>query len=103
MTENIYTQALAILRKNGWSKDYRESADGSHCILGALDVACGHKLDYDDHLLEPLNQLAEENFADRAFHGIYPSAIAVNDNPETTFADIESLLEKAAQGGGTTG
>ena len=97
MTENVYAQALEVLRRDGWCKDHRENGLGEHCLIGALDTVCGHKLNYDDPLLDPLNQLAEDNFAERSKRGIYPPAIMVNDSGDTVFGDIESLLEKAAQ------
>ena len=100
MTEiNIYTAALEVLRRDGWCQDFRTNDRGSRCLVGALDAVCGHVVAYDDHLLAPLDKIAEENYADRVSpSSIYPPCVTFNDSGATSFADVEALLEKAAAG-----
>lgn len=104
---NIYLTALDILRRDGWRKNGRGLGDEPKCLIGALDAACGHTLDYEDHLLAPLNQVAKEQFSDRwrmSFiermereRPTYAWAVDLNDHVYTTFEDIEMIFEKAAQ------
>ena len=91
MTDNPFEKVLDRLREKGWCKDqYGDLATGPNCIAGAA--------------------LAEGVF-EHGYWGENPTAIqleavireqygmvipAFNDHPDTTFSDVERVLEKAA-------
>ena len=96
--DNIYLMALEVLREDGWTKDSRlDRITGARCLVGALDAVCGHQLEYDDHLLQPLDQIVIDEFGMNDEKIFWCPSVDFNDLESTTFADIEVLLTKAAQ------
>lgn len=89
---------LEILRRDGWCKDIWRNERGEHCLMGAFIAAYnndqveewdGTKWPMYDEVIE----VVREQFSDRA---VRPAAeIAFNNHPDTTFADVAMVLEKA--------
>lgn len=83
------TTPLEVLRRDGWYKGGLQDARGARCINGALMVAPSSILHISGVILE--------QFPDRVklYANGSPSIAFFNDHPDTTFADVELVLEKA--------
>lgn len=99
--EQIFRDALDLLRKDGWCKNNLHQPTGERCAYGALlDVQEGRAFD----LMCDLGDVASDLFPIRAgfisgFSGrgrMSGGALQVNNHPDTTFEDIEVIFEKAA-------
>lgn len=88
-TDNPFEKVLDRLREKGWCKGGFDGPDGSHCIVGAfrgfLSMA----------RLQSLEGILREQYPDRIAGRLCPIP-NFNDHPDTTFADVERVLEKAA-------
>lgn len=97
MSETRIPEALALLREKGWCKGSLVDYEGRHCTVGAVLTAHGVEVDTLDVYCPPPGFHVDERTIRavvRAQHG--PRGIAgFNDDPATTFADVESVLEKA--------
>ena len=96
---NKLWEAIDVINERGWIQGALEKEDGV-CILGAyrrawginpampwsLDLQMATKADKD---MELLDQVAMEQFNKNGF-------VNLNDDPETTKADVILALEKAA-------
>lgn len=94
MSETRIPEALALLREKGWCKGRFHDNNGAHCLHGALLKA--HRVTVISYRLNPsfvedgdaIQRVVLSHYAER-------SLAAFNDDPETTFADVEFVLEKA--------
>lgn len=95
-TEGTLT-ALDVLRRDGWHQgDYasNDSPRSRVCVLGAANRAAGRyatdEIGLDLEWEAAVRDVISEQFPDRAVmvHNF-------NDHPDTTFADVELVLEKA--------
>ena len=103
---NAVAKALEALRSSGWSKGRYVAPDGSHCMLGALNVALGLPDEYVLGTSHPAHtaiaNVVAEQYPDRAcfyrqVDNSWDLSVATfNDDPDTTFDDIKLVLEKAA-------
>lgn len=92
MSETKLWDALDLLRRDGWCKDVAETGDGRRCLLGA-GVAAGYSTDD----CFALHAVAKEQYPERLrLRTDLSPAAAFNDHPDTTFADVERVIEKAA-------
>ena len=94
MTDNPFEKVLDRLREKGWIKG-RYHMDESSCLLGAAMMeravywfSCG--LTANNTLIV---SIIESQYPDRIEFGVVPD---FNDHPDTTFEDVEKVLEKAA-------
>jgi hypothetical protein len=85
---NTMNKALNLLRTCGWTKGNFYALDGSYCVLGALSCVA-----VTSEEVRVLQAVIKEQFPDR---GIHPGISFFNDAPETTFAEVEMVLEKAS-------
>lgn len=83
--------ALDLLRRDGWCKGTAGLPDMPKCIIGAAMCAGA-----DVHDQRALDEVACEQYTDRLNHERLRPAAAFNDHPDTTFEDVERVLEKAA-------
>lgn len=95
-SDNPAENILDALRKNGWGKGQSVSKDGAICV----GHACEWSMMSMDKTLGALLPVLNEQFPERLnwMHykiGLGP-VVAFNDHPDTTFADVERVLEKAA-------
>jgi hypothetical protein len=82
-------EALDLLRTNGWVKQPGTSQRyGENCVITALHAANGGRanIQWDRNAIAAV--LKEQ-------HGWRGSVGGWNDLPETTFADVERVMEKA--------
>lgn len=84
-------EALDLLRRDGWCKGKQEDERGRHCIVGAAHCVGAYQEDF-----IALDAVAEQQYLDRVGSGLLVPAAALNDHPDTTFEDIERVMEKAA-------
>lgn len=91
-TDNPFEKVLDRLREKGWHKGSLGSTLGPNCIYGAaveLRLTQG---------IDGLIPVIRSQFPDRLvqmpdYHHPGPT---FNDHPDTTFSDVERVLEKAA-------
>jgi len=92
----------------GWCKGMISDKAGNVCASGAfiraINSARENSVDYDETGWSLFNNVAIEMFPDRAHHYITasgdtwetsPSAVYVNDHPDTTKEDMLSIFDKA--------
>lgn len=84
-------EALDLLRRDGWCKGKGFDEKGRHCIVGA-----GISVHYSAEDALALHAVAREQYPDRIGWTTLASAAAFNDHAETTFEDVERVMEKAA-------
>lgn len=93
-TDNPFEKVLDRLREKGWAKGRGGDSHGPNCIIGAL----GRELS------TSLTKIAE-SFLAPVILDQYPGQLTkrgsrilvrFNDHPDTTFTDVERVLEKAA-------
>lgn len=106
MSEQDKLTPLDVLKRDGWSKGWSGAA-GSRCIVNACDqvaVVWASEAsvtgDWSEppYWLERVFRVVAEQFPDRLIEDA-DEGVALgyfNDHPETSFADIELVLEKAA-------
>lgn len=95
MSETRLPEALALLRERGWRQGHYGSRNGPYCIVGAVcRVVVENRDDYDCR--EDMEAIDAIVFAHHRC-----AVVPFNDDPATTFADVEFVLEKAilARGG----
>lgn len=88
--------ALEVLRRDGWCKGKWTAPTGEHCISGAAIEAGTSLYQPGPHgdctsFGHALYDVIDEQFPDRPM-----SVVGFNDHKDTTFADVELVLEKAA-------
>jgi len=108
VSDNIYRQMLDYLRENGWWKGNMFGPVNKVCILGAYKCVSqysSYRIANQSLLKEELSELFDvvaDNFYERATtdsNGGFddrPWVPWFNDHKDTTFADVEFVLEKAA-------
>lgn len=84
-------EALALLREKGWCKGTAQNFRGEHCIIGAIN-----HLGISGSILLLLHDVAAvERVITEQYGGAYQDVPDFNDDPVTTFADVERVMEKA--------
>ncbi len=78
----------------------REDAEHTFCSMGILGLAeRGYLTDETTQATETLASVIREQFADRlpqnALNDAGMTIVRFNDHPDTTFADVERVFEKA--------
>lgn len=101
---DILRQTLAALRENGWIKNYLCASNGV-CINGAVNIATtGNAMRFISNgagelkgVREIIYKIVKEQFPERAakVHWRRMSPHEFNNHPDTTFEDMEMVLEKA--------
>lgn len=91
-TDNPFEKVLDRLREKGWMKHNFGTENGPNCIRGA---ALKKGVPGWDFLIPALTPIIMDQYRDRVWGGIECVA-SFNDHPDTTFADVERVLEKAA-------
>lgn len=95
MTDNPFEKVLDRLREFGWIKG-RYHKDEASCLLGASIHTSTTRWftnnDISDNSL--IKAIIDAEYPDR----VEPDTqvVSFNDHPDTTFADVERVLEKAA-------
>lgn len=89
---NMAQEALDILHKYGWHQGSIGSTDEGFCIGGALCMARPN-FGYEPETVVIENVIAEQ-FPDR--YDPERRFARFNDHAETTFSDVECVLEKAS-------
>lgn len=92
MTDNPFEKVLDRLREKEWLKGQLGGLNGPNCINGALffEEVWENGKNRDSLALIILEQYPER--LEKAFF----SVPAFNNHPDTTFSDVERVLEKAA-------
>lgn len=88
-TDNPFEKVLDRLREKGWCKNELGGKEGPNCLLGGFiqaNIPC--------HVKESLRPILTEQYGDRMNHAKYISRF--NNHPDTTFSDVERVMEKAA-------
>lgn len=99
----IITDALDLLRRDGWCKGDLRNEDGAHCISGALfEVSpggvCPVFLDAGDKIVRAIrSQFPRWTPMIRSQFPQWTRIIPLfNDDLRTSFSDVELVMEKAA-------
>ena len=117
-TENVFDRALDILREHGWCRGYLEDSRGRVCAGGAVRRAVRDitPLVFTKYTFEEREQIFDaQAVLDQVATELWPEIAAmetvslqnqgvpiqgvftlVNDNPNTTQADIERMLRAAS-------
>lgn len=97
--------ALEDLRHDGWKKGLSFNGEQEACIDTALCRRRGRAWwnSYETNdpysvALEALDAAAQALFSDRLVGALCSTFVVVNDHKDTTFADVEQVMEKAAVG-----
>lgn len=94
-TDNPFEKVLDRLREKGWQKGWFGDHRGPNCLVGAhMNTYCStikQFKQWTDNLIPIL--LAQ--YPDR-IKGSMAEIPNFNDHPDTTFTDVERVLEKAA-------
>lgn len=97
-TDNPFEKVLDRLREKGWRKGDYGPKSGPNCIVGGLLEITGMTIR--ESYLSPekvmLDSIVTEQFWERAVRGRMTHIPNFNDHPDTTFSDVEKVLEKAA-------
>ena len=89
-TDNPFEKVLDRLREKGWCKDRLGDRHGPNCLLGGareVNVLGGE-------WLFPLEEIIVDQYTDRVRNIAH--TVSFNNHPDTTFTDVERVLEKAA-------
>ena len=98
-TDNPFEKVLDRLREKGWHKGSYGTQFGPNCLVGGIKIINGlpTTLRMISHpQVELLSNIIYEQFRDRAVDGPMTCVPNFNDHPDTTFPDVERVLEKAA-------
>lgn len=90
-SDNPFEATLDRLRAKGWIKECWGPPEGPNCISGAAAHVTGKAY---PEVTNILADLARFEYPDRTGGGF--DHISFNNHPDTTFADVERVLEKAA-------
>ena len=82
-------RTLARLRRHGWCQHAYQDNQGRMCLLGAM----GESFVNCPPAEQVIEDIAREQFPARMPAGA--DFVNFNDHPDTTFADVELVLEKA--------
>lgn len=83
---------LDVLRRDGWCKQIWRDEQGRHCLMGAFLEVYGENNTWVGY--SEVQDVVREQFPDRG--GLAGACeILFNNHPDTTFADVELVLEKA--------
>lgn len=90
-TDNPFEIVLDRLREKGWQKGDFGPSEGPNCIYGAITA-----VEVNFHAVDAsVVKIVGEQFSDRTLLKEH-KGVAFNDHPDTTFTDVERVLEKAA-------
>lgn len=90
-SDNPFEKVLDRLREKGWRREKYGAPEGPNCIAGAaLQIGVLNHGYWRDH---PTAQLLESIVISEYRFDCIPD---FNDHPDTTFSDVERVLEKAA-------
>lgn len=85
-------KTLDVLRREGWAKGVFNSREPTpHCLYGAM-VRAGLTNSESMRLATALRRRIAAEFPERVADG--GGVMEFNDDPDTTFADVEMVLEK---------
>lgn len=93
--DNRPEEALDRLRTHGWTKGASMNSRGEMCIGGACETG---EVGFSP-AIQAIATVIRDQFPERVRDAINPSmgiVVRFNDHPDTTFADVERVLEKAA-------
>lgn len=83
---------LEILRRDGWIKGQGADRQERKCLVGAVAVALTDSDVEWRRYLDVVNEVTHEQYPERCAYG---GTWGFNDHRDTTFADVELVLEKA--------
>lgn len=89
--------AANLISVHGHCKNKLNDSAGRFCLVGAI-IKQPHGGDKNWHwhsLVSAVNDVVQEQFADRAAGGCF-SGVDFNNHPDTTGAEVIAVLEKAA-------
>lgn len=89
-TDNPFEKVLDRLREKGWCKDRLGDKLGPNCLLGAAQAVGVFGYEW----RETMGMLVQEHWP--KFLGVQAPTVKFNNHPDTTFSDVERVLEKAA-------
>lgn len=95
---NPIEEARAVLRNGqGWTKGTLDNGSGSYCLVGACyEIEAfynGAFTTFD--VVVPIEAVVLEQYPDRV-RGMMAPVVNFNDHPDTTWADVDRVLDKAA-------
>ena len=91
-TDNPFEKVLDRLREKGWMQGDFGKGSGPNCLVGAAKEALGRGW---VPVIKELDKTVEAQYAERRLGRLCPIP-NFNDHPDTTFTDVERVLEKAA-------
>ena len=94
-TDNPYKKVLDRLRQRGWHKGSFGDRRGPNCLVGAhMQTHCSTIKQF-KQWTEDIIGIILVQYPDR-INGSMAEIPNFNDHPDTTFEDVERVLEKAA-------
>lgn len=89
---NLVEQIRAVLGPGGkgWYKGGMHGPDGRSCLLGAAALASAMKAEC------ILDSVIREQYPDRCVPWTISAIPRFNDHPDTVWADVELVLDKAS-------
>lgn len=99
MSDNPFYRAIEVLRERGWHQGDLADEHGAVCALGAYHVAQTGSLSRWVTLLSLLRPGVWRGYVlldDLAYAEHGEELITFNDDPSTSYEDVELLLKKAA-------
>lgn len=91
MDKNPFEGVLDRLREKGWRKDGLGDDEGPNCLYGG-QIQSGADYNIFRNVLTPI---ITDQYPDRVCNDL-TTIVPFNNHPDTTFADVERVLEKAA-------
>lgn len=93
----LLTATREFFQTHAWGKGAAKNPDGSYCLFGGLASVAGYP---DDSLIDAWDGVIQEAEAllSSAANPAYPkyaSYVEYNDDPQTTFEDVDRLLARA--------
>lgn len=98
MSESRIPAALELLLKYGWTKGAFGYGDSPHCMSGALGEASTSSLvdfEFNRDIWVKDQAVLRDVIEERC--GYDWGIVKFNDNPNTTWEDIEAVMKKAAE------
>ena len=93
-TDNPFEWVLDRLREKGWMKGSFGPTHGPNCLVGASQNVPLPGIGW-ERLCDRVDMVVKEQYPERR-KGSLATVPNFNDHPDTTFSDVERVLEKAA-------
>lgn len=95
-TDNPFEKVLDRLREKGWNQKRWGGPEGPNCMYGAIYYTQPGQALSESWMSQMLYHIVGDQYRNRVNDNMDNRVMLFNDHPDTTFSDIERVLEKAA-------